>query len=243
MTTQLDSLRGSGSFFCRILTLCFLIPVSLVSAQQDPPPYSQTELILPFRHAAFVALDGTGHGGNNQRYALDMVPVDLTDSDEVAEYQNFNLTEWLAKNAISSVEQYPCFGEPIIAPAGGEVIEVVSDLADNPPGKTDAENMFGNFVMIAHGNGEFSYLAHFKQGSVTVKQGDVVSQGQELGQCGNSGNSHGAHLHYHMQTDPKLANPAGIALRFSNISILQQPSSTSPSQHDLIQVVNHSDHN
>jgi len=42
----------------------------------------------------------------------------------------------------------------------------------------------GNHVTIDHGNGEFSLLLHMKPGSVTVKKGDRVSQGQEIGAIG-----------------------------------------------------------
>ncbi|PTL82866.1 hypothetical protein DAT35_18020 [Vitiosangium sp. GDMCC 1.1324] len=36
----------------------------------------------------------------------------------------------------------------------------------------------GNVVVIDHGGGEYSLLAHMQQGSVTVKAGDKVRAGQ-----------------------------------------------------------------
>ena len=53
------------------------------------------------------------------------------------------------------------------------------------------------------GNGEFSVLAHMKQGSVTVKAGDRVKRGQKIGELGASGDSMFPHLHYQLQRDAK----------------------------------------
>ena len=47
----------------------------------------------------------------------------------------------------------------------------------------------GNYVVIEHPNKEYSMIAHFKNGSILVKEGEQVKEGQLLGQCGNSGNS------------------------------------------------------
>jgi murein DD-endopeptidase MepM/ murein hydrolase activator NlpD len=56
----------------------------------------------------------------------------------------------------------------------------------------------GNFVILDHGNGERSYFAHMKQGSVKVKKGDRIAAGQPIGQVGSSGDSAEPHLHYHL---------------------------------------------
>jgi len=64
--------------------------------------------------------------------------------------------------------------------------------------------IFGNHVIIDHGNGEFSLLAHMKKGSVAVKQGDRVKQGEKVGELGFSGDAFLAHLHYELQSDAKL---------------------------------------
>jgi murein DD-endopeptidase MepM/ murein hydrolase activator NlpD len=60
----------------------------------------------------------------------------------------------------------------------------------------------GNYVIIDHGNGEYSFLAHLKKGSMVVAVGDSLKSGQFIGLCGNSGNSSEPHLHYHLQNKP-----------------------------------------
>ena len=71
--------------------------------------------------------------------------------------------------------------------------------------------------MINHGNGEFSLLAHFKAGSVRVKLGDHVKQGQLLGKLGSSGDTNTPHLHYQLQSGPNIVWSDGLPASFSNI--------------------------
>lgn len=114
----------------------------------------------------------------------------------------------------SANEQYHCFGQPILAPGAGTVAVVVDGLDDNKPGEMDAKNPPGNHVVIDHGNGEFSFLAHLRKGSVAVKKGDAVKPGDRLGVCGNSGNSSEPHLHYHLQTTDRFAGGEGLPAQF-----------------------------
>ncbi|WP_408951644.1 M23 family metallopeptidase [Lysobacter sp. Hz 25] len=113
-------------------------------------------------------------------------------------------------------EDYYCFGKPILAPAAGEVVEVVDYVADNPPGKLNARDLTGNRVIIDHGNGEFSMLAHLRKGSLRVKRGDRVDAGDRLGECGNSGHSSEAHLHYQLQDGPKFNGATALPAQFTH---------------------------
>jgi peptidase M23-like protein len=111
-------------------------------------------------------------------------------------------------------EEWFGWGTPILAPADGVVIKAASDRADSTranPVKLDFEGVikdltliFGNFAIIDHGNGEFSLLAHMKQGSVTIKAGDRVKRGQKIGAMGRSGDAIFPHLHYQLQRDAKF---------------------------------------
>ncbi|MGO1001864.1 M23 family metallopeptidase [Lysobacter sp. CA196] len=113
-------------------------------------------------------------------------------------------------------EDYYCFGKPILAPAAGEVVEVVDYVADNPPGRLNARDLTGNRVIIDHGNGEFSMLAHLRKGSLRVKRGDRVDAGDRLAECGNSGHSSEAHLHYQLQDGPKFNSAAALPAQFTD---------------------------
>jgi hypothetical protein len=94
---------------------------------------------------------------------------------------------------------YTGFGSPVLAPADGRIVEVTDGFADNPPG-TNGD--FANHVVLDIGNGRFVSMAHVKQGSVTVRVGDLVRAGQPLAAVGNNGHSSEPHLHLQVQDSP-----------------------------------------
>lgn len=111
-------------------------------------------------------------------------------------------------------ERYFCFGQPVVAPGAGTVVHAVDGIPDNVPGEMNPAQPPGNHVVIDHGNGEFSFLAHLRQGSVAVRPGERVAGGAPLGACGNSGNSSEPHLHYHLQTTPTFGDGEGLPAQF-----------------------------
>ncbi|MPZ56831.1 MAG: peptidoglycan DD-metalloendopeptidase family protein [Rhizobiales bacterium] len=114
----------------------------------------------------------------------------------------------------SSNQSYFCFGEPILAPGDGTVVAVEGSIADNIPAQMNYRPSLGNHVIIDHGNGEHSFLAHLQRGSVQVKLDDTVRSGNRLGRCGNSGRSSEPHLHYHLQTTPRFRAGEGLPAQF-----------------------------
>lgn len=111
-------------------------------------------------------------------------------------------------------EDYHCWKVPILAPAAGKVVVAVDGIADNVPGQMNPHAPPGNHVVLDHGDGELSLLAHFVQGTVAVEVGQEVQPGQRLGLCGNSGNSSEPHLHYHLQTGARFGAGDGLPAQF-----------------------------
>lgn len=89
----------------------------------------------------------------------------------------------------------------VIAFESGKVTKATNDVS----GKTPSE---GNAVIIDHGNGIKTYYFHLKEGSVTVKKGDLISRGDVIGYMGNTGNSTGAHLHFGLKINNMWTDPA-----------------------------------
>jgi murein DD-endopeptidase MepM/ murein hydrolase activator NlpD len=50
---------------------------------------------------------------------------------------------------------------------------------------------------------------------VTVKEGDRVSRGQQIGELGNSGSSDGPHLHFHVMDTPSALASDGLPYVFA----------------------------
>jgi len=67
---------------------------------------------------------------------------------------------------------------------------------------------FGNVVILMHPNGLETVYAHLSK--LKVKAGDVVLSGQTVGLGGNTGHSHGSHLHLEIRYKGHALNPATI---------------------------------
>lgn len=114
-------------------------------------------------------------------------------------------------------EDHYCWGQPVLAPAAGRIVSAVGDQPDNPRPSEKLAGVAppGNHVVIDHGDGERSLLAHFRQGSLAVKVGDSVVAGQVVGLCGNSGSSTQPHVHYHLQTGVRFGEGLGLPAFFN----------------------------
>lgn len=180
--------------------------------------YTQkTALIYPFKGKGVITNAGVTNGGHRNRsgqFALDGVGLD--------DGYGANVPDGGRKS-----EDYAGWGRAIVTPAAGVVVRARADRPDQPDPELSNPKFFapeypqggdpGNHVVIDHGNGEFSMLAHLQAGSVQVKAGDRVAQGQPLGKLGSSGDTQTPHLHYQLQSGPDIVWSDGLPCTFSNI--------------------------
>lgn len=68
--------------------------------------------------------------------------------------------------------------------------------------------IYGNYVIISHGNGYQSMYGHMQ--SVNVKRGASVYQGTVIGAVGNTGRSTGPHVHFSLYKNGTLINPLSV---------------------------------
>jgi murein DD-endopeptidase MepM/ murein hydrolase activator NlpD len=112
-------------------------------------------------------------------------------------------------------EDYLAWGRPVLAPAAGTVVAVQDGRPDGRPGYVDAAAPPpGNYVVIDHGDGEFSFLLHLQNGSVAVEPGAKVRAGDPLAKAGSSGRTPEPVLHYHLQDTSDPAKGAGLPATF-----------------------------
>ena len=107
------------------------------------------------------------------------------------------------------LDDYHCFGIPVLAPVAGQVWRCRDDLPDNRPGELDvrAGHNFGNYVLLRTADGAFALLAHLKQGSLSVRAGQWLEIGAPVAACGNSGRSPQPHIHLQLQTTDEIGAP------------------------------------
>lgn len=70
--------------------------------------------------------------------------------------------------------------------------------------EASGEGSFGNHIYIQEGDVVTIY-AHCK--TLYVKKGDIITQGQKIGEVGQTGNATGPHLHFEIRKDGRKVNP------------------------------------
>ncbi|MFA1807777.1 M23 family metallopeptidase [Bacillus anthracis] len=109
----------------------------------------------------------------------------------------------------SKLEDYGIYGAKVMAPATGTVVSINNDEKDVDPGSDDFQSMAGNHIYLRlDESGTYLILAHLKKGSIKVREGQHVNEGEFLAQVGNSGSSSEPHLHIHHQRQ----NPSKVSM-------------------------------
>jgi hypothetical protein len=77
----------------------------------------------------------------------------------------------------------------------GTVVTVVNRYADG-----DHSTREGNYIVIDHGDGQYSQYWHLKGSSISLGVGDHVLAGRKIAVSDNTGTSTSSHLHYQLTT-------------------------------------------
>jgi murein DD-endopeptidase MepM/ murein hydrolase activator NlpD len=143
-----------------------------------------------------------------ERYAIDF--VQLNDKD------------MLNSGPIDQLTSFGFFGDEIYSVADGTVVKIADGLPEQVPGKlpegATIQMAAGNHVVVDIGEGRFAFYAHLQPGSLKVKIGDKVTTGQVLGLLGNSGNTDGPHLHFHVMDSPSPLVSNGLPFVFTSFT-------------------------
>jgi murein DD-endopeptidase MepM/ murein hydrolase activator NlpD len=94
------------------------------------------------------------------------------------------------------------YGVDISAPLGTSVV-AAADGVVVAVGHTNVG--YGNYVVIGHGGGIATLYGHLLD--TTVKVGDLVMRGQEIGHEGSTGLSTGPHVHFELRLNDQVVDP------------------------------------
>jgi murein DD-endopeptidase MepM/ murein hydrolase activator NlpD len=131
-------------------------------------------------------------------------------------------------------ESWYGFGEPVLAPADGSVVSVSDIHPDEPIGATGQTPSHGNHITLMIGKHRYAVMAHLKQGSARVSEGERVRVGQQIAAVGDSGNSLWPHLHYHVQDSPDLDHRARtVPMVFPDVLLIRNERESTPAEADL----------
>jgi Peptidase family M23 len=185
----------------------------------------KTDLVLPLR-GRIIVWDGHDFYSHHRRWDVThpiLQKIGVRNSPDRYAY-DFSIVDeqgGMYRGDGQAPEDWLGWGAPVFAPGAGTVVETANDARDHGPDKLNFDAALqnprltcGNNVVIDHGNGEFSVICHMKQGSVRVKPGDHVRQGEQVGQVGFSGDAITVHVHYQLQ-DGREFDGEGLPSYFS----------------------------
>ncbi len=180
--------------------------------------YDGYDLYSHHRRTGYGGPEDTAQGitDNFQRFGIDLVIVD--DQGRFARNDGSRPDYWLG------------WDQPVRAAGSGTVAAFHDGQPDNQIiGDVDkwldrdmAKNpmtSYGNYVLIEHAAGEYSLVGHLKQGSVTVRKGQRVKQGEIIGRIGNSGASGGVHVHFERRTGHGIAGIETLPPFFDGVAV------------------------
>jgi murein DD-endopeptidase MepM/ murein hydrolase activator NlpD len=155
------------------------------------PGWVVMETTLPTTHHFLMPVTINNVTTVDQRYAQDWFYIDPVTGNAAAG----NAT--LAKNFLG-------YGKELVAVADGTVVDVRDGVPDNEIIYKKIPFAFetgtGNNVIIDIGNNKYACYCHIVPGSIKVKKGDTVKEGQVIALLGNTGQSDVPHLHFEVVT-------------------------------------------
>lgn len=142
--------------------------------------------------------------------------------------------EFPEAGAFRPPSEFPAFGTAVFAPADGEVVVARDGMRDHLSRTSwvsfgylmvesivreclGVRTMLGNHVVLRTAHG-YVVLAHLRRGSLQAAPGAMVSVGQQIAECGNSGNSSEPHVHVQLTDTPRLRWACGLPFRFQDVN-------------------------
>lgn len=95
-------------------------------------------------------------------------------------------------------------GTDMACPTGTPILAAMSGRVTT----TGLNRVYGNYVIIDHGNGYQTLYAHMSK--IIASKGQWVSQGTRIGLVGSTGYSTGPHLHFTVYKNGKLIDPMSV---------------------------------
>lgn len=183
--------------------------------------------IVGYTPAKKVPSHGTNLFGTS--YAIDFMAVDHKNRTSPSK-------SWRRFLGVESPESFYSFGKSVLSPIDGKVVNIHNGEEDH----VARRNLFtllpyalgqaarirmgyqaiaGNYVVIKSKETDiFVVVVHLQKNSILVNEGQVVSEGQHIANCGNSGNSTEPHIHIQAMDSIHFSSAKGVPLYFNHFT-------------------------
>ncbi|WP_156913995.1 peptidoglycan DD-metalloendopeptidase family protein [Comamonas badia] len=204
-------------------------PAQFTAAQINIARAPLPVLQPPLRGSGWLAVNGCCNSGIVHRGSMQGVNGGLYDSQRFAiDWMRLNPQGEMIHGDPGDVNSFINYGAEVYAVADGTVVDVLNDLDDQIPGQLPdpaaitLHTVDGNHVILDIGQGRYAFYAHLQKGSVNLRRGDQVKAGRVIGKLGNTGNSSGPHLHFHVMDSPSALGAQGMPFVFDRFMLTGQ---------------------
>ena len=188
---------------------------TVAKLELDPSPLPLLE--PPLRGDGWVAVNGCCNSAIPHRGSVQGVNGALYNSQRFAiDWMRLNKDGELVHGDPNVATNYTGYGAPVYSVADATVVETLDDLTDQAPGTLPdpttitLRTVDGNHVILDIGHGLYAFYAHLKKGSIRVRAGERIKAGTTIGELGNTGNTSGPHLHFHIMDGPSALGSQGV---------------------------------
>jgi len=201
------------------------IPATFSFDTATVTPGQQTAVVVapPLRGSNWLASNGCCDTKTPHRGAVMAINGELLIAQRFAiDWVQLAANNRLFNGPVNALASYAYFGTPVHAVADGTVVNLYDSAAEQVPGAPakgiTPANIGGNMIVIDIGGGKFAFFAHLQPGSLKVKLGDKVKTGDVIALLGNTGNSDGPHLHFHVMDGPSPLDSNGLPYVFTRFT-------------------------
>ena len=156
-------------------------------------------LIAPVNEILLVGTNNLAEGYSGAQFASGFVwpTIGAYSLSSRFGYRSARISGWSFHGGVDIIKTGGhSTGMPVVAAASGTVVVAQKGYRG-----------YGHTVVIDHGGGLQTRYAHMQPGSLQVRVGQSVSQGQQIGRIGSTGNVTGPHLHFEVLKNGAKVNP------------------------------------
>ncbi len=210
---------------------------------------SSNAYILPLEPGEWYVLGFPGLLGHHRWTASTEHAFDFTIVDSRGSWARGATDDWRTGNVANWKDWY-AYNKKVLAAAAGTVVKVV-DNVEFPldfwnrrkgeslanyrarinkkqmelfmaPGADPIAVAGGNHIVIRHEGDEYSFYAHLAYGTIRVKEGQRVVQGEHIAGVGGTGEFPAVHLHFQVSDGPSMETSRTLPVQFTNIRVNEQ---------------------
>lgn len=160
-------------------------------------------------------------------YAIDFIAIN-------EQNRTSESISWRSMFTTEKPEVFYAFGQQVLSPVSGTIVAIHDGEPDHEARRSliahlpyilgeasrinaGVNSIAGNYVIIEPDEtGAFIGIVHLQLDSIQVTEGQHISKGEHIGNCGNSGNSTQPHIHIQAMDSTDLSIAKGIPLYFDS---------------------------